>query len=95
MFKLLLFLDFEKIRKQTDIYILCILFLKKLSTPHSTQTENLLLDENENVKIADFGFSNYTVEGEMLKTSCGSPPYAAPEIFEGKEYHGPHIVIWV
>lgn len=47
-----------------------------------------------NVKIADFGFSNYTNENELLKTWCGSPPYAAPEIFEGKEYEGPAIDIW-
>lgn len=58
------------------------------------KTENLLLDENLNVKIADFGFSNYTKENELLKTWCGSPPYAAPEIFEGKEYEGPAIDIW-
>ena len=53
------------------------------------------MDENENVKIADFGFSNYTKENEFLKTWCGSPPYAAPEIFEGKEYEGPAIDVWV
>ena len=47
-----------------------------------------------NVKIADFGFSNYIKNDEMLKTFCGSPPYAAPEIFEGKEYDGPAIDIW-
>ncbi|XP_066924154.1 serine/threonine-protein kinase SIK2-like isoform X2 [Clytia hemisphaerica] len=58
------------------------------------KTENLLLDENLNVKIADFGFSNYTSENELLSTWCGSPPYAAPEIFEGKEYDGPAIDIW-
>ncbi|XP_065644468.1 serine/threonine-protein kinase SIK2 isoform X4 [Hydra vulgaris] len=58
------------------------------------KTENLLLDENLNIKIADFGFSNYIEENELLKTWCGSPPYAAPEIFEGKEYDGPAIDIW-
>ena len=47
-----------------------------------------------NVKIADFGFSNYAKENELLKTWCGSPPYAAPEIFEGKEYNGPAIDMW-
>ena len=44
---------------------------------------------------ADFGFSNYYNGGEMLKTWCGSPPYAAPELFEGKEYSGPQADIWV
>jgi len=58
------------------------------------KTENLLLDENLNVKIADFGFSNYAKENQLLCTWCGSPPYAAPEIFEGKEYDGPAIDIW-
>ncbi|KOB65147.1 Uncharacterized protein OBRU01_23166, partial [Operophtera brumata] len=46
--------------------------------------ENLLLDANMNIKIADFGFSNYYATGELLATWCGSPPYAAPEVFEGK-----------
>ena len=43
----------------------------------------------------DFGFSNYYSGCEMLKTWCGSPPYAAPELFEGKEYSGPQADIWV
>lgn len=48
-----------------------------------------------NIKIADFGFSNYYAAGELLATWCGSPPYAAPEVFEGKKYTGPEIDIWV
>ncbi|KAF4626681.1 hypothetical protein G7Y89_g11476 [Cudoniella acicularis] len=46
--------------------------------------ENLLLDENLNVKIADFGLSNIMTDGNFLKTSCGSPNYAAPEVINGK-----------
>ena len=53
------------------------------------------MDANMNIKIADFGFSNYYTPGEQLATWCGSPPYAAPEVFEGKKYIGPEIDIWV
>lgn len=58
------------------------------------KAENLLLDSNMNIKIADFGFSNMYKLGELLATWCGSPPYAAPEVFEGKKYTGPEIDIW-
>ena len=49
--------------------------------------ENLLLDQNLNVKIADFGLSNMMTDGEFLRTSCGSPNYAAPEVISGKFYY--------
>ncbi|VDK62846.1 unnamed protein product, partial [Cylicostephanus goldi] len=45
--------------------------------------ENLLLDEHNNVKIADFGLSNIMTDGDFLRTSCGSPNYAAPEVISG------------
>lgn len=44
--------------------------------------ENLLLDSKWNVKIADFGLSNIMRDGHFLKTSCGSPNYAAPEVLK-------------
>ncbi|XP_034948942.1 5'-AMP-activated protein kinase catalytic subunit alpha-2 [Chelonus insularis] len=56
--------------------------------------ENLLLDHNLHVKIADFGLSNIMMDGEFLRTSCGSPNYAAPEVISGKLYAGPEIDIW-
>ncbi|CAG5117787.1 unnamed protein product [Candidula unifasciata] len=56
--------------------------------------ENLLLDSNNNVKIADFGLSNMMTDGEFLRTSCGSPNYAAPEVISGKLYAGPEVDIW-
>lgn len=47
------------------------------------KAENLLLDSEMNIKIADFGFSNEFTPGNKLDTFCGSPPYAAPELFQG------------
>ena len=56
--------------------------------------ENLLVDANMNVKIADFGLSNIMTDGNFLKTSCGSPNYAAPEVIGGKLYAGPEVDVW-
>ncbi|XP_022530760.1 serine/threonine-protein kinase SIK2 [Astyanax mexicanus] len=58
------------------------------------KAENLLLDGHMNIKIADFGFANFFRTGEPLATWCGSPPYAAPEVFEGQQYEGPQLDIW-
>ncbi|XP_028666595.1 5'-AMP-activated protein kinase catalytic subunit alpha-2 [Erpetoichthys calabaricus] len=56
--------------------------------------ENVLLDANMNAKIADFGLSNMMADGEFLRTSCGSPNYAAPEVISGRLYAGPEVDIW-
>ncbi|XP_026279659.1 serine/threonine-protein kinase SIK3 isoform X2 [Frankliniella occidentalis] len=58
------------------------------------KAENLLLDSKMDIKLADFGFSNHFKQGQMMSTWCGSPPYAAPELFEGREYNGPKADVW-
>ncbi|KAL4463017.1 hypothetical protein ABPG72_022224 [Tetrahymena utriculariae] len=56
--------------------------------------ENLLLDCNNNIKVVDFGLSNTYEDGSTLKTACGSPCYAAPEMVSGKRYEGLKTDIW-
>eukprot|EP01040_Poterioochromonas_malhamensis_P009687 gene9687-10521_t len=56
--------------------------------------ENLLLDSNNNIKIADFGFADMTYDGDFLRTPCGSPNYAAPEVISGNLYAGPEVDVW-
>ncbi|VUZ49578.1 unnamed protein product [Hymenolepis diminuta] len=58
------------------------------------KAENLLLDADFNIKLADFGFSNTFRADKKLDTFCGSPPYAAPELFLGKKYIGPEVDVW-
>ncbi|XP_045164782.2 NUAK family SNF1-like kinase 1 [Mercenaria mercenaria] len=56
--------------------------------------ENILLDRDYNAKIADFGLSNFYSPTELLKTYCGSPLYASPEIVNGLPYYGPEVDCW-
>ncbi|KAK6178637.1 hypothetical protein SNE40_011167 [Patella caerulea] len=57
--------------------------------------ENIMLDENKkSIKIVDFGLSNTFTMDELMKTHCGSPEYAAPELFSAGEKYGPEVDIW-
>ncbi|KTG47078.1 hypothetical protein cypCar_00028990 [Cyprinus carpio] len=56
--------------------------------------ENILLDDNGNIKIADFGLSNLYQNDQFLQTYCGSPLYASPEIVNGRPYRGPEVDSW-
>ena len=70
-------------------------YVHKLNIVHrDLKPENLLLDKNHNIKIVDFGLSNIYSKGGTLKTACGSPCYAAPEMIAGHPYHGLRVDIW-
>lgn len=70
-------------------------YIHKLGVVHrDLKPENLLLDHNNNIKIVDFGLSNLYKEGEKLKTACGSPCYAAPEMIKGERYDGLGADLW-
>jgi len=78
-------------RLETCCLLTCLVFVVVISWDWAyawykdcfLQAENLLLDADLNIKIADFGFSNEFTFGNKLDTFCGSPPYAAPELFQG------------
>ena len=46
------------------------------------------------MRIVDFGLSNTYKKGDVLKTACGSPCYAAPEMISNKSYSGLDVDIW-
>jgi serine/threonine protein kinase len=54
--------------------------MKLFCSHRDLKPENLLLDEKNNIKIADFGMASLQPDGSMLETSCGSPHYACPEV---------------
>jgi len=72
-----------------------IYFCHDLNIIHrDLKQSNILVDDEKRIKLIDFGLSNYTEEGKLRSTFCGSPAYAAPEMLLGTKYFGPEVDIW-
>ncbi|XP_071504512.1 LOW QUALITY PROTEIN: serine/threonine-protein kinase BRSK2-like, partial [Diadema antillarum] len=56
--------------------------------------ENLLLDDKNNIRVADFGMASLQLDHSLLETSCGSPHYACPEVIRGEKYDGRKADVW-
>ena len=71
-------------------------YLNMIGISHrDIKTENILLDKDKkNIKVIDFGLSNYCSGKSLLHSSCGSPCYASPEMLSGKPYQGITTDIW-
>ena len=76
--------------------ISCLEYIHKLGIVHrDIKPENILLDkERKNLKLVDFGLGNIYKKNELVKTACGSPCYAAPEMLSGKAYDGFYSDLW-
>ena len=71
-------------------------YLSEIGITHrDIKPENILLDKKKkNIKIIDFGLSNYCKKNEFLKSSCGSPCFASPEMLSGQPYKGISADLW-
>ncbi|XP_075289093.1 hormonally up-regulated neu tumor-associated kinase isoform X2 [Opisthocomus hoazin] len=90
-------LEEHEARKYIRQLMLAVEHLHRAGVVHrDLKIENLLLDEDNNIKLIDFGLSNCAgILGysDPFSTQCGSPAYAAPELLARKKY-GPKIDVW-
>jgi 5'-AMP-activated protein kinase, catalytic alpha subunit len=70
-------------------------YISQLNIVHrDLKPENMLIDYDKGIKLVDFGLSNTFKQNETLKTACGSPCYAAPEMISGLAYNGTKVDVW-
>ena len=73
----------------------CLFYLHSQNIAHrDIKIDNMLLDSNKDLKLIDFGLSTKYTDDNLLDQPCGTVVYAAPEVLEGKEYHGMLADVW-
>ena len=89
-----------KIREQKVLnyfrqIISAIEYIHKLGIAHrDLKPENILINNKNDIKLIDFGLGKMFTKKELLKTQCGSPYYASPEMINGNKYNGIPSDIW-
>lgn len=88
-------IDEDKARKYFRQILSAIDYIHGNSIVHrDLKIENIIIDNNDNVKILDFGLSNFYDNKKFLYTFCGSLYFAAPELLMGRTYNGPEVDVW-
>lgn len=89
------YLDEDEARKYFRQIISAVDYSHRNSVVHrDLKIENILIDRNDNIKLIDFGLSNFYDADDLLGTFCGSLYFAAPELLLGTRYTGPEIDVW-
>lgn len=74
---------------------LAVAYIHSVGIVHrDLKLENILLDEDCNVKLSDFGFTREFEARQFMHTRCGTTAYAAPEMLAGYRYLGQEVDIW-
>lgn len=72
-----------------------VTYVHQLNCAHrDLKLENVMLDDNGNVKLCDFGFARNYRPRTMLETVCGTESYMAPELILRRKYIPEAADVW-
>ncbi|KAI6652092.1 hypothetical protein LOD99_4637 [Oopsacas minuta] len=72
-----------------------VAYLHSCNVAHrDIKDENVIIDEDFNIRLIDFGSADFMEEGKLFATFCGTMEYCSPEILLGNKYYGPELEVW-